>query len=179
MVQDLDVVDHDLKSIFSHSNETFKKANVSIKKLIERINIPLKEEMAIANSLKRIEKIILIDDDEISNKISSKILEKFFDPMQIISFDNVGDASSYFKSTGDSGNNIILLEVNLGKHDEHKFLESYITHKFKSPILLMGSGSEGEVQKLLSSYSFVKNYIQKPINKETAEKIFTKKALVE
>jgi PAS domain S-box-containing protein len=179
LVQDLDMVDHDLKSIFSHSNETFKKANASIRKLIERINIPLKEEMAIANSLKRIEKIILLDDDEISNKISSKILEKFFDPIQIISFENVDDASSYFKSTGDSGNNIILLEVNLGKNDGNKFLESYISNKFNSPILLMGYSSEGQVQKVLSNYSFVKNYIQKPINKDTAEKIFTKKALVD
>jgi hypothetical protein len=71
------------------------------------------------------------------------------------------------------------LEVNLGKNDGNKFLESYISNKFNSPILLMGYSSEGQVQKVLSNYSFVKNYIQKPINKDTAEKIFTKKALVD
>lgn len=178
LAQDLDFIDTDLKLIFSNSSETFKKGNNSIKKLIERINIPLKKEIAIASSLKRIEKLILIDEDEISVKISSKILEKFFDPIQIISFPNSDECTSYFKSTGDNGNNIILLEMNLENKDGIKFIENYISNKLQSPILLMGSNNNGEIQKLLAGYSFVRNFIQKPINKETAEKIFTKDVLV-
>jgi response regulator RpfG family c-di-GMP phosphodiesterase len=135
--------------------------------------------MAIANSLKRIEKIILIDDDDISNKISTKILGKFFDPIQIISFESIGECTSYFKSTGDSGNNIILLEINICKNEGYRFIEYYNSHKFKSPILLMGSNPDGEIHKVIASYTFVKNFIQKPLNKESAEKIFTKEALVE
>ena len=174
LAQDLDFVEADLKEIFSHSKETFKKADASIKKLIERINIPLKEEIVMANNLRRIEKIIILDEDTISSKISMRMLAKFFDPVQIICFSTVDETIAYFKSKGDTGNDIILLETDLKLKSGWDFLKYYESHKLKSPVIVMSANVDHDLQQRAMSHYCVKNCINKPVNRETAELIHSK-----
>ncbi|MCG9880447.1 MAG: PAS domain S-box protein [Bacteroidia bacterium] len=178
LAQDLDFVDSDLKEIFSTSKETFSKTDAGVKKLINRINIPLQKELSIANSLKRIEKVILIDQDELSTKISLRILEKHFDPMKLLSFTNIEDAIAFFKSEGDNGNNIILLEPNLNEKSGWEFLFTYESKNFLSPVILMGSNPDSSQKQRAMSFPMVKNFIQKPINNETALGIKSKKIII-
>lgn len=176
LAQDLDFEDSELKEIFKTSKETFNKAGGAIKKLIERINIPLQEELLLANSYKQIEKVILVDDDEISNKISMRMLGKFFSPVQLISFTSIDDSIAYLKSKGDTGKDLILLEINIVAKSGWEFIKQYESNGFLSPLLIMGSNLNPEIQKKIHQFEFIKNYIQKPVNKETAEKIFSKEA---
>lgn len=177
LAQDLDFADKDLKEIFSHSKSTFKKADEAIKKLVERINIPLKEELIIADSLKRIDKIILIDEDDISSKISNLILSKYVDPVQIICFNGVDESLSYLKSKGDKGNDIILLELNLLRKSGWEFLAEYEQLELKSPVIIFGSNPDPIIKQKLLNFPSVKNYINKPINKESAQALISKEAL--
>jgi len=178
LAQDLDFVDADLREIFSTSKETFAKTNSSLKKLINRINIPLQKEISIANSLKRIEKVFLIDDDELSNKISLRILEKHFDPMKLICYSNLDEAISYFKSDADSGNHIILIEPNMKAKSAWDFFEFYANKNMSSPVILIGSNPDAlSIQKAMT-YTCVKNYIQKPLNNAMAKRINSKDAFI-
>lgn len=177
LAQDLDFVDSDLREIFSTSKETFSKTDAGVKKLINRINIPLQKELSIANSLKRIEKVILIDGDELSNKISLRILEKHFDSMKLISFAVLEEAIAYFKSEGDNGNNIILLEPTINGGTGWEFLNTYSNKHFQSPVILMGSNPDSlQIQKAMN-FPMVKNFIQKPLNNEIALEIKSKKII--
>jgi CheY-like chemotaxis protein len=178
LAQDLDFVDPELKEIFSTSKETFKKADVSIKKLMERINIPLQKELIIANSLKRIEKVILIEEDEISAKISLRLLNKFFDPIQVICLTNVDEAIAFIISKGDEGNDLILLDYHLKTKTAWDFLNYYENQKLKSPVVILGSNPDHDLKQKMMAYECVKNFIQKPINKEIAQAIFNKEILV-
>ncbi len=177
LAQDLEFEDNDLKTIFSHSKSTFQKADAAIKKLVERINIPLQEELIIADSLRRIDKIILIDEDDISSKISTLILAKYFDPIQIICFNGVDETFAYFKSKGDNGNDIILLELNLVNKSGWEFLAQYDAQQLRSPVIIFGSNPDPVIKQKLLNFPCVKNYINKPINKESAQALVSKEAL--
>lgn len=178
LAQDLEFADADLKEIFSTSKETFNKTNIAVKKLINRINIPLQREISIANSLKRIEKVFLIDDDELSNKISLRILEKQFDPMKLTSYVNLDEVIAYFKAEPDNGNNLILIEPNMKEKAGWEFFDFYFSKNMKSPVLMIGSNPDPLSIQRAMAYSCVKNYLQKPLNNEIAQQISTKEAFI-
>ena len=178
LAQDLDFVDTELRDIFSTSKDTFTKTNNAVKKLIDRINIPLQKELRIANNLKRIEKVILIDEDELSNKISLRMLEKHFDPMKLICFINVDEAMAYLKSEPDSGNNVILLDPGIKQHKGWDFLDFYQNKNMKSPVILIGSKPDQLGIQRAMTYVCIKNYILKPLNNETAKQINSKETFI-
>ena len=178
LAQDLEFEDADLKDIFSTSKETFLKTNTAIKKLINRINTPLQREISIANSLKRIEKVFLIDDDELSNKISLRILEKHFDSMKLCSYTSLDDAIAYLKSEPDNGNNLIIIDPNMKEKLGWEFFDFYYAKNMKSPVLLMGSNPDQLSTQRAMGFNCVKNFLQKPLNNETAAQIKNKDAFI-
>jgi len=178
LAQDLDFVDPELKEIFATSKETFVKTNSALKKLISRINIPLQKEIRIANSLKRIERVFIIDEDEISNKISLRILEKYFDPMKLSCYTSLHEAIAFFKSEPDSGNHLILLDPSIHENKGWEFFDFYQRKHMASPVILIGSKPDQFSKQRAMTYSSVKNFIQKPLNTETAKQINSKETFI-
>ena len=178
LAQDLDFVDPELKEIFSTSKETFVKTNSALKKLISRINIPLQKEIRIANSLKRIERVFIIDEDEISNKISLRILEKYFDPMKLSCYTNLHEAIAFFKSEPDSGNHLILLDPSIHENKGWEFFDFYQRRQMASPVILIGSKPDQFSMQRAMTYSSVKNFLQKPLNNDTAKQINSKETFI-
>ncbi len=177
LAQDFDFVDPDLKEIFSSTKGTFQKADAAIKKLMSMINTPLQEEIIVANSLRQIEKIILLDDDEFSSKISSKLLKKSFNSIQIINFISVDEMIDYFKTNKDHGNNMLLVELNLKGKSGWEFLQEYELLNLKSPVIIMSSNTDYDAKQKARGYKCVKNFISKPLNLEAIQAIHSKEII--
>jgi PAS domain S-box-containing protein len=174
LVQDLEIADEDLRDILSSSKSIFEKANLAIKKLVERINIPLKNELVIASKLKPIEKLIWIDNDEFSAKLNLRFLRKYFDGNQIYSLKSTQEIHSIFKEKPDNGCNLLLLDMDENPVGKWAFINEYQIKNLKSPLILLSSNNTNEIKQKAIHFDFIKTTIEKPINNEVAKAIFSK-----
>ncbi|MCF8425320.1 MAG: PAS domain S-box protein [Bacteroidia bacterium] len=174
LVQDLEIADEDLRDILSSSKSIFEKANLAIKKLMERINIPLKNELVIASKLKPIEKLIWIDNDEFSAKLNLRFLRKYFEGNQIYSLKSTQEISTIFKEKPDNGSNVLLLDMDENPDEKWAFINEYQIKNLKSPLILLSSNAINEIKQKAIHFDFIKNTIEKPINNEVAKSIFNK-----
>ncbi len=173
LAQELDVVDEDLKEIFSSSKEVFKKTDSAVRKLAEKITKQLAAENVSAGKPSKYQQIFVLEDDHLSAKICVKLLNKYFDKNQLISFANVQEALAYLVQTEDTGGNLFLLSTQLKDEGTIDFLAHYEKHAFKSPLVLLSNNPESDKNSLNARHKGVKNVIEKPLNARLAEAIYT------
>ena len=123
--------------------------------------------------------VLIIDDDEISNFVSHKLIEQSQFAKNIISYDSAESALSFIqekiKNDIDNLPDLILLDINMPIMNGWMFLEEY-------SVLMEGVNKKVELYMLSSSvYSkdfdiaskneFVSGYLVKPLSKDKLEEI--------
>lgn len=122
--------------------------------------------------------ICLIDDDKIYQFTAKKIIESTNLTKAVLSFFNGEEAIDFFKSNlqnVDSIPDIIFLDINMPIKDGWQFLEDFksLLNDVKKDITIyMVSSSVDDYDiKKSKEYSFVTDYIIKPINRERFEQL--------
>lgn len=122
--------------------------------------------------------ICLIDDDKIYQFTAKKIIESTNLTKAVLSFYNGEEAIEFLKSNlqnADSIPDIIFLDINMPIKDGWEFLEEFksILNDVKKRIVIyMVSSSVDDYDiKKSKEYSFVTDYIIKPINRERFEQL--------
>lgn len=130
---------------------------------------------------KKLRKILLIDDDEMSNYLNRRILEN----MKIVEhIDNVTDGQAGLEYLTDYGNrnkkdelpDVIFLDINMPVMDGFEFLNQL--QKIKGidiqklyVVMLTSSTDPNDIEEAAKYPDIVKGYIKKPLMKEHLTKI--------
>ncbi|UZR94402.1 response regulator [Chondrinema litorale] len=123
--------------------------------------------------------VLIIDDDEISNFVSHKLIEQSSFAKNIISYDCAQNALSYINEM--VNNNIddlpdmILLDINMPVMDGWKFLEEYSglmegVNK-KIALYMLSSSVYSKDFEVASKNKYVTGYIVKPLSREKLDEI--------
>lgn len=116
---------------------------------------------------------LLIDDDDIFNYLSKRILLKSNAANSIIDFTSANSALEFIKSTN-SEIDIILLDINMPIMNGFDFLDSFIrlANKQISVYMLTSSIDDADMIKSLK-YPCVKGYFSKPLTTDTIGQIYS------
>ena len=124
--------------------------------------------------VKKIERIILIDDDDVSNFYNKIILEQNDVAKEIIFYENAKDALEFIKTTNTKVD-LILLDLNMPMMNGWEFLEKFKkldSKKQKSiVIVILTSSVNSDDKDKAKKIDLVKEYINKPLNQENIKKI--------
>jgi CheY-like chemotaxis protein len=104
--------------------------------------------------------IILIDDDNISNLVAQRALEKQQPKVKIKPFMSAVEALFYLQKP-DQMPNLILLDINMPEMNAWAFLDAY---RLKYPIVILTSSVDEEDKALARKYPIVKEFITKPLD---------------
>ncbi|MEQ8414490.1 MAG: response regulator [Imperialibacter sp.] len=117
-------------------------------------------------------RIILVDDDEISNFLSISLIRKIDPEIEIIPFKNGKEALDYLKNEGLSKrkSNLILLDIRMPVMNGFEFLEEIRNSNLKTKdsmrvVMLSSSDNPRDLEKAKSFE--VLGYINKPLKEES------------
>jgi CheY-like chemotaxis protein len=119
-----------------------------------------------------VNRIILVDDDEISNFLSISLIRKIDPEIEIIPFRNGKEALDYLKNEGLSKrkSNLILLDIRMPVMNGFEFLEEIHNSdlKIKDFMRVVILSSSDNPRDLERAKSFkVLGYINKPLKEES------------
>ncbi len=121
-------------------------------------------------------KVLLIDDDKVSNFLSSLIIKKTLKAEVVKECLDGQEGLDYLRSLVLENEipDILFLDLNMPVLDGWQFLQEFILldKKIQMPIyILTSSNYEGDLIKS-KEFDVVKGYIVKPLSKELADSIF-------
>lgn len=125
--------------------------------------------------MRKLERIMLVDDDSDTNFYNQLILEEIEASDNIVVFQNGEDALSYLKT----GQNVdlILLDINMPLMSGWQFLEEYETlddeMKATRVVVMLTASANIDDKKKAETYESVKRYINKPIMPEVIAEILS------
>jgi CheY-like chemotaxis protein len=118
-------------------------------------------------------KVLLIDDENICNFVTSKIIEKEGIAHLVESFLNAKPALSKIQNDlidGDQLNNLILLDINMPIMNGWEFLEEFErlpeSIRARYTVMLLTSSIDSRDVEKSKSYKSVKKFISKPFSIE-------------
>jgi CheY-like chemotaxis protein len=112
-------------------------------------------------------KIILIDDDEICNLITKRIINKEWNSLEIISFTSGEEALNFlYASENQFTNFIIFLDINMPIMNGWEFLEKVKENDQRENwrINILTSSVDKGDEILANKYSMINHYYTKPLN---------------
>lgn len=128
--------------------------------------------------MKKIKKILVIDDDHINNIIFEKLSTFAGFAEEIVSFNSAVDGLDYLQNIQENGEeppNIIFLDIRMPIVNGWEFLERFsvfrgICFKNTSIYMLTSSSSQSDVNKA-KNFAIVNDYIVKPLTIEVLKKL--------
>ena len=118
-------------------------------------------------------KVLIIDDDEISNYISQKLIEQSNVAETIISYDSAKEALKYLEDCFNTNSEIpdlILLDINMPLMNGWDFLECLkekaAIKKNKTSVYILSSSLYSKDFDTASKFNLVSGYVVKPLSKQ-------------
>lgn len=126
--------------------------------------------------MNRFEKIIFIDDDEITNFLMKESLKRQGFTGEAVFFETATDALSYLdKAENASQPDVIFLDIKMPGMDGFDFLDQLaaqgIDQKIKARVYMLSSSENATDMKKSQEYAIVKGFLHKPFTLESLEKI--------
>lgn len=117
------------------------------------------------------QQIILIDDDRITNILSTRMLSKYAPDLSVQVFEDIDSAVAHVGKLTDPENYLILLDLNFPVKSGWDFLEAYKHMTDKANVVVLTSSiDESDRQKALS-YATVRKFLSKPLNATLIEQL--------
>lgn len=122
-------------------------------------------------------KIILIDDNEATNFLHKKILQKENFSKEILTFQMGQQALDYLAEEKNKVPELLFVDINMPTMDAWEFLEGFDTlsrkEKKEIKIILLTTSLSPQDEKKISELSNVERIMMKPLSEELLKQIFT------
>lgn len=116
-------------------------------------------------------KIILIDDDGLTNIINKRIIQMVNNTIEVVIFTDIEAAELFLKTADQSGEYLILLDVNFPFSSGWEFLENYQHFHIQSKVIVLSSSIDTYDRDKARKYSMVVDYITKPLSLEMVKEM--------
>lgn len=116
-------------------------------------------------------KIILIDDDGLTNVINKRIIQMVNSTIEVVVFTDIDAAETFLKTADQSGEFLILLDVNFPFRSGWEFLESYCHFQIQSKVIVLSSSIDTYDRDRARKYPMVVDYITKPLSLEMVKEM--------
>lgn len=119
--------------------------------------------------------IILIDDDPINNLINKRLISRLAISPDVIEFSEAEKALEYIKTSNSRGN-LILLDINMPVMNGWDFLDCYadLKNRIDESVIMLSSSIDHQDQQRSRGFSFVQDFIEKPLTREKLAKALKK-----
>lgn len=116
-------------------------------------------------------KIILIDDDGLTNIINKRIIQMVNNTIEVVVFTDIEAAEIFLKTADQSGEYLILLDVNFPFSNGWEFLENYKQFHIQSKVIVLSSSIDTYDRDKARKYPMVVDYITKPLSLEMVKEM--------
>lgn len=116
-------------------------------------------------------KVILIDDDAFTNIINKRIIQMVDPNMEVLVFDTISTAEAYLQINDNSGDFLILLDVNFPFSSGWEFLVNYQRYSVNSKVIVLSSSIDTYDRDKAREFPMVVDYITKPLSLEMVKEI--------
>lgn len=124
-----------------------------------------------AGVVAKYKKVLLVDDDALTNMLNKKIVQVAIKEMPIEIFTNTEDALKYLSVHDKKGDFLIFLDINFPEKNGWDFLDTYISYEQKSKVIMLSSSIDNNDRDQSRSYDMVIDYITKPLSIDFVEGI--------
>ncbi len=117
---------------------------------------------------------VLIDDDDIFNYLTHRVLKISDIAGKITTFSSAKDALAYLAESKENCSDIILLDIRMPEMDGFEFLENFIGLPCPGTNIFMLSSSLDEKDKeKASTFPQVKGFLSKPLTGDKVNEIYS------
>lgn len=116
------------------------------------------------DSTRGFSKIVLIDDDELTNILNKKIIQSVLPDVEIEIFLDVDDALEWLKKNDQKGDLLIFLDINFPTKSGWDFLEDYQAFPVLSKVIMLSSSIVQSDKIKALSYKNVIQFLSKPLS---------------
>ncbi len=116
-------------------------------------------------------KIILIDDDELTNVLNSKIINSVLPEAQVAVFLDVDEALNWLKINDTKGDFLLFLDINFPGRNGWDFMEEYNNLSVQSKVIMLSSSIDQVDRTKAMAYKNVIQYMSKPLSFDFLETV--------
>jgi CheY-like chemotaxis protein len=129
--------------------------------------------------MNKLSRILLIDDDFVTNFINENLIKEMGIAEEIICLKNGKEAIDYFKgrNADEAPVDLVFLDLNMPVMDGFQFMEAYHQLENKSTsevIVAMLTSSSLEQEKEIADQLGVQEHLNKPLTREKINQLFSK-----
>jgi CheY-like chemotaxis protein len=128
-------------------------------------------EKDVLNSSNGYSKIILVEDDVLTNILNEKIIKTVHPEIEVIVFLTVDEALEWLKITDQRGDYLIFLDINFPVKSGWDFMKSYNEFTVQSKVIILSSSIVPGDKVRASTYKSVIQYLCKPLSFEIVESL--------
>jgi response regulator RpfG family c-di-GMP phosphodiesterase len=119
-------------------------------------------------------RVVLIDDDSLTNMLNKKIIQSINTSIPIFTFLHVDEALDFLKETDQKGDALIFLDINFPQKNGWDFLDDYRHFKICSTVIMLSSSIDKNDKQKSKEYTMVIDYVSKPLSFEYVESVLGK-----
>lgn len=127
------------------------------------------------NDIPKINRVMLIDDDEIEQMLYERVINRSGLIENTISFTYAENALEYLKKPDSEQIDVIFLDINMPRMNGFEFLERAVDelkpHFTKLVVIMLTSSLNPQDKIIADSYSIVKDYVIKPLTPEAIMRV--------
>lgn len=118
-------------------------------------------------------KILIIDDDPLTNKFNELIIRKLHPEVEVTSLLSGKEGLTYLNNNSDRPK-LVLLDLNMPVMNGWELLNELAKSNVEINIILVTSSDDPHDRKKAEQYPLVKDYLVKPLSKENLGALFSK-----
>ena len=120
--------------------------------------------------MKPLERVILIDDNAIDNKLHTRVINRTGLAREVIAFPMAEDAIAYLRQPGAIPADLILLDINMPRMNGFEMLDASIAEFgeafMPSVVVMLTTSLNPRDKERASAIPVIKDYFQKPLTAE-------------